>query len=55
MVVNKDIYATYDLIGKAVVPMAYLNDQMKHDDWFDLENAAADQIGQSLVSGTIHL
>lgn len=36
-VVNKDIYATNEAIGKVDVSLNFLRDQMKHDEWFDLE------------------
>lgn len=38
LVVNKDVFATNDLIGKCFIPLSLLQDQMKHEDWFELEN-----------------
>jgi hypothetical protein len=38
LVANKDVYATNDIIGKCTVGLQMLRDQMKHDEWFELEN-----------------
>lgn len=37
LVVNKDVYATNETIGKTEISLEFLKDQMKHDEWFDLE------------------
>lgn len=40
LVVNKDIYGTNDTLGKAEINLNFLKDQLKHDEWFDLEYQA---------------
>lgn len=34
---NRDIYGTYDILGECAVNLYDLRDQMKHDQWYQLQ------------------
>ena len=54
LIANKDVYASSDVIGKCAISLQMLRDQMKHDEWFELE-APVENIRQSNVAGSVHL
>ena len=37
LVVSNDDFGAHNLIGKCTVPLDSLRDQMRHDEWYDLE------------------
>ena len=56
LVANKDEYGTIETIGKTDISLEFLKDQMKHDEWFELENPNLDNLKQSTpLAGNIHL
>jgi hypothetical protein len=45
---NKDTYGTNDILGRCEISLQPLRDQMKHDQWFELEKASdPSQFGKS--------
>lgn len=36
LVLDRDLYASDDFLGRVVIPLSTLNDQMKMDTWYDL-------------------
>ena len=56
LVANKDEYGTIETIGKTDISLEFLKDQMKHDEWFELENTNLENLKQSIpLAGSIHL
>jgi hypothetical protein len=52
-VVNKDVYATNEAVGKVDISLNFLRDQMKHDEWFELEPLK--QMSDNGSIGAVHL
>ena len=38
LVLDRDLYASDDFIGRVMIPLETLKDQMKMDTWYDLES-----------------
>ena len=56
IVAYKDDYNALETIGKVDISLEFLKDQMKHDEWFDLENHNLDNLKQSApLAGHIRL
>jgi len=49
------MYATNETIGKTSINLQFLKDQMKHDEWFELESTAPDLKGSVATIGSVHL
>jgi Ca2+-dependent lipid-binding protein len=55
LIVNKDVYATNELIGKCQIPLSTLADQMKHDSWFELEAPENNEYKDETTAGSVRL
>ncbi|CDW90728.1 c2 domain containing protein [Stylonychia lemnae] len=51
LVVNKDAFGTNETIGRADINLQFLKDQLKHDEWFDLEYQGQDNAARNSQSG----
>lgn len=49
------MYATNETIGKTSINLQFLKDQMKHDEWFELESTTPDLKGSVSSVGSVHL
>ena len=53
IVAYKDVFGANDIIGRCSIPLEFLRDQLKHDEWFDLETVGDNRPGG--ISGSIQL
>ena len=50
------MYATTDIIGKCEISLQMLRDQLKHEEWFDLDSGIEDAMREEPQSaGRVHM